>query len=109
MTITNTQDRLPGRCENMAEVRAEVDRIDRALVKLLHERQRYIERAAEIKSNRMVVRDEVRVEDVIAKVLAEARKAGLSAEIAEPVWRTLVERSIAFEFQAFDAKNQRSK
>jgi isochorismate pyruvate lyase len=93
----------------MAEVRAEIDRIDRALVKLLSERQRYIERAAEIKSDRNAVRDDVRVEDVLAKVLAEARKAGLNAEIAEPVWRTLVERSIAFEFKTFDARNQRSK
>jgi isochorismate pyruvate lyase len=93
----------------MAEVRAEIDRIDRALVKLLSERQRYIERAAEIKSDRLTVRDEVRVEDVIGKVLSEARKAGLSAEIAEAVWRTLVERSIALEFQAFDTRNQRAK
>ncbi|MGA7675697.1 MAG: chorismate mutase [Rhizomicrobium sp.] len=93
----------------MTELRAEIDRIDRALVKLLSERQRYIERAAEIKSDRVAVRDEVRIEDVIAKVLDEALKAGLSAEIAEPVWRTLVERSIALEFQAFDAKIQRSK
>jgi isochorismate pyruvate lyase len=109
MTTTDAQDRPPGRCEKLAEIRAEIDRIDRALVKLLSERQRYIERAAEIKSDRSAVRDEVRVEDVIAKVLAEARKAGLDGEIAEPVWRTLVERSIAFEFKAFDEKGQRSK
>ena len=109
MTTTDSQDRPPERCENMAEVRAEIDRIDRALVKLLSERQRYIERAAEIKSDRAAVRDEVRVEDVLAKVLAEAREVGLNAEIAEPVWRTLVDRSIAFEFKAFDEKGQRSK
>ena len=93
----------------MSQLRVEIDRLDRALVKLLSERQRYIERAAEIKSDRGVVRDEARIEDVVRKVLAEARKVGLSAEIAEPVWRTLVERSIALEFQAFDPKLQRSK
>jgi isochorismate pyruvate lyase len=109
MTTTDTQGQPPGRCESMAEVRAEIDRIDKVLVKLLSERQRYIERAAEIKSDRIAVRDEDRVEDVIAKVLIEARKAGLNPEIAEPVWRTLVERSIAFEFKAFDARNQGSK
>ncbi len=109
MTTADSQDREPGRCENMAEVRAEIDRIDRALVKLLSERQRYIERAAEIKSDRAAVRDEVRVEDVIAKILAEARRADLNADIAEAVWRTLMERSIAFEFRAFDAKSQRSR
>ncbi len=109
MTSTDSLGRPPAQCEGMSELRAEIDRLDKALVKLLSERQRYIERAAEIKSDRTVVRDEARIEDVVAKVLAEARKVGLSAEIAEPVWRTLVERSIALEFQAFDAKLQRSK
>ena len=93
----------------MFAVRDEIDRLDRALVQLLSERQRYIERAAQIKSDRAAVRDEARIEDVIGKVLAEAQRAGLNVEIAEPVWRTLVERSIAYEFKAFDEKVQRSK
>jgi len=93
----------------MLAVRDEIDRLDRALVKLLSERQRYIERAAEIKADRAAVRDEARIEDVIGKVVGEARRAGLNVEIAEPVWRTLVERSIAYEFKAFDEKVQRSK
>ncbi len=93
----------------MLEVRDEIDRLDRALVRLLSERQRYIERAAEIKSDRTTVRDEARIEDVVGKVLAEAKRAGLSAEIAEPVWRTLVDRSITYEFKRFDEKAQRSR
>lgn len=90
----------------MTELRTQIDRIDRALVRLLAERQTYIERAAEIKSDRAAVRDKARIDDVIAKVLATARAAGLSASIAEPVWRMLVERSIAHEFEAFDGKRQ---
>jgi isochorismate pyruvate lyase len=93
----------------MPEVRDEIDRLDRELVKLLSERQRYIERAAEIKSDRAAVRDEERINDVVGKVLKEARRAGLSVEIAEPVWRTLVDRSIAYEFKKFDERAQRSK
>jgi isochorismate pyruvate lyase len=93
-------------CHTMAEIRAEIDRLDRSLVGLLARRQRYIERAAKIKSDRAQVRDEDRIEDVVAKVLAEARRAGLSTAIAEPVWRLLVERSIAHEFEAFDARSQ---
>ena len=109
MTGTNSQALPPSRCATMLAVRDEIDRLDRALVKLLSERQRYIERAAEIKSDRAAVRDEARIEDVIGKVVGEARRAGLNVEIAEPVWRTLVERSIAYEFKAFDEKVQRSK
>jgi isochorismate pyruvate lyase len=88
----------------MAELRIQIDRLDRTLVRLLAERQAYIERAAEIKASRSAVRDEARIEDVVAKVLAEAEKVGLAAEIAEPVWRLLVERCIALEFMAYDAR-----
>jgi len=42
------------------------------------------------------------LEDVVAKVLAAAGPAGLSPAIAEPVWRTLIDRCIAHEFEAFD-------
>ena len=38
------------------------------------------------------------------KVLAEADRAGLSRAIAEPLWRLLIERSIAHEYDVFDAK-----
>jgi isochorismate pyruvate lyase len=93
----------PADCHVMADVRREIDRLDRALVKLIAERQGYIERAAEIKQRRDTVRDEARIADVLSKVLAEAQKHGLSAEIAEPVWRTLMENCIAHEFKKFDA------
>jgi len=86
----------------MSELRAEIDRVDRAVVTLLAERQSYIERAAVLKPSRDVVHDDARIADVISKVLAEAAKAGLRAEIAEPVWRVLIARSIAHEFETFD-------
>jgi isochorismate pyruvate lyase len=88
----------------MADLRAEIDRLDRDLVALLAERQTYIERAAEIKTRRSRVHDQARIDDVIAKVLTAAKAAGLSPAIAEPVWRTLVDRCIAHEFEMFDAK-----
>jgi isochorismate pyruvate lyase len=93
-------------CRTMAEVRSEIDRLDRALVALLAQRQTYIERAAAIKSHRSAVHDQARIDDVLAKVLTAARSVGLSTAIAEPVWRTLVDRSIAHEFAAFDARLQ---
>ncbi|HEY5337514.1 MAG TPA: chorismate mutase [Rhizomicrobium sp.] len=95
----------PSACAGMADVRAQIDRLDRVLVGLLAERQGYIERAAQIKTDRNVVHDDARIEDVVAKVLAEAKHAGLSAAIAEPVWRLLIARCIAHEFEKFDAKS----
>jgi isochorismate pyruvate lyase len=88
----------------MADLRRAIDALDARLVALLAMRQAYIERAAIIKQDRAAVRDEARVEEVVAKVLAAARQAGLSPAIAEPVWRTLIEHSIAHEFAAFDRR-----
>ena len=92
----------PADCLSMAEVRHGVDALDRALVTLLAERQRYMDAAARIKPSRDVVHDDARIEDVVAKVLAAAETAGLSPAIAEPVWRTLIDRCIAHEFGAWD-------
>jgi len=86
----------------MAEVRQGVDAIDRMLVELIAERQGYMDAAARIKSDRAVVHDRARIEDVVAKVKAAAREAGLSEAIAEPVWRTLIDRCIAYEFGVWD-------
>jgi isochorismate pyruvate lyase len=91
-------------CGSMAELRGAIDTLDARLVALLAVRQAYIERAAQLKTGRDQVRDPARIEEVVAKVIAEGRKAGLSAEIAEPVWRTLIEASIKHEFDAFDKR-----
>ena len=92
----------PEACRSMAEVRQGVDALDRALVRLLAERQGYMDAAARIKPDRDAVRDSARIEDVVAKVKAAGREVGLSPQIAEPVWRTLIDRCIAYEFEAFD-------
>ena len=92
----------PEACTTMAQVREGVDALDRALVRLIAERQRYMDAAARIKPSRDVVHDDARIEVVVAKVLASAEAAGLSPQIAEPVWRTLIDRCIAHEFSVWD-------
>lgn len=86
----------------MQDVRYEVDRIDELLVELLGERQTMMDAAARIKQHRNTVRDEARIEDVVAKVLVRANQVGLSPNIAEPVWRLLIEKCIEYEFVRFD-------
>jgi isochorismate pyruvate lyase len=96
--------KTPQACGSMNELRAAIDTLDARLVALLAVRQAYIERAAELKTGRDQVRDPDRIEEVVGKVIAAGRKAGLSADIAEPVWRTLIEASIRHEFEAFDRR-----
>lgn len=102
MNITTDDRPLPADCETMLDVRKGVDALDRALVLMLAERQRYMDAAARIKVDRHAVLDTARIEDVVTKVKAAARNAGLSEEIAEPVWRMLIDRCIAYEFGVWD-------
>ena len=98
----------PQNCNNMTEVRLGVDRLDKKLVRILAERQRYMTAAARIKNKRDDVRDTARIEDVISKVLEEAKVQGLSREIAEIVLRNLIEASISYEFKQWDAINTKA-
>ena len=93
----------PQQCTTMAEVRAGVDAVDAQLVALLARRFGYMDAAARIKPSRDMVFDEARIEEVVERVKATATKAGLSHDIAEPVWRKLIERCIAHEYESFDA------
>jgi isochorismate pyruvate lyase len=88
----------------MAELRTAIDILDEELVALLARRQAYIERAAVLKTRRDQIRDPERIEEVVAKVMAAGRKAGLSPQITEAVWRSLIEASIAHELAAFDRR-----
>lgn len=96
---------LPGPdCTNMAEVRAGVDHVDRALIALLAQRFAYMDAAARIKPERGAVRDEGRKAQVIANACAEARAAGIPESVIADLWECLVEASIAYELVAFDRR-----
>ncbi|MEH6742330.1 chorismate mutase [Hyphomonas sp.] len=104
-TYTSDQRRHSSEtAETMADVRYEIDRIDRLLVEILAERQSFMDAAARIKPDRSKVHDATRIEDVVTKVKAACEGAGLSPAIAEPVWRTLIDRCIAYEFGSYDAR-----
>ncbi len=88
----------------MAEVRSEIDRLDRAIVGLLAERTEYVRQAGHIKSSRDLIHDETRVRDVLAKVRGHARDNGLDEDLIDALYSLLVERSIAYEFGVFDER-----
>ena len=71
-TVAIDDRKAPEDCATMLDVRQGVDALDRALVTLLAERQRYMDAAARIKPNRDAVFDQARIDDVVAKVLKAA-------------------------------------
>ncbi len=94
----------PAKCSDMTQVRAGVDKIDAQLVELLAVRFAYMDAAARIKTERIAVRDEARKQQVLANVKDAARSAGISTELVGDLWELLVEASIAYELEKWDAK-----
>ena len=90
--------KTPAECTTMAELRAEIDRLDAELVALFAQRTGYIDRAAEIKSDiGLPARIDVRVEEVVANVRRHATAHGLPPDKLEKLWRKLVDWSIERE------------
>ncbi len=84
-------------CANMEEVRAEIDRIDQALVDLIGERFTFVDRAWQLKRSPAEARVPWRIQQVIDKVRARAKAQGLPPELAEALWRQMIGWFIQYE------------
>ena len=96
----------PEACQSMVEDRAGVDALDRDLVALLARRFAFMDAAARIKAQRSAVRDEARKAQVIANAAHAAETMGLPAGLAETLWESLVEASIAYELSVWDQRRR---
>lgn len=83
----------------MEQVRAEIDRIDRALVDLIAQRFSYVDRAWQLKSRPDEATVPWRIQEVIDKVEARAREQGLPPELAEALWRQMIGWFVQYEEQ----------
>ncbi|MBM3544947.1 MAG: chorismate mutase [Alphaproteobacteria bacterium] len=84
-------------CKDMDEVRAEIDRIDQALVDLIGERFTFVDRAWQFKQSPAEARVPWRIQQVIDRVRARAEDQGLPPELAEALWRQMIGWFIQYE------------
>ena len=89
--------RKPQDCADMGEVRAEIDRIDAALVDLIAERFGYVDRAWQLKTNPGDAHVPWRIQQVIDKVKARATEKGLPPELTEALWRQMIGWFVQYE------------
>ena len=88
-------------CATMQDVRREVDALDDVLVPLLVTRGGYMTQAARIKQHDSQVRDEERIEAIVARVRARAEKEGGQPDVIEAIYRSMMEAYIAYEHREF--------
>lgn len=95
--LSSSNLRKPSQCQTKEEVRAELDRIDQALVALFAERHGYVTRMAQLKSDPHEAFVPARIDAIISKVRKAAAELGGDDDQAELIWRTLIDWNINYE------------
>jgi len=83
-------NRTPDTCTCLADVRAEIDRLDDHIVPLLAERGAYVLAAARFKRSADEVKAPLRVEQVIARVRSLALHHGAMPDVVERTYREMI-------------------
>lgn len=84
-------------CKNIGDIRENIDKIDREVVKLLSKRSYFVKEAAKFKKNAEDVEAPKRVEEVIKKVRCLAEEYGMQPDIVENIYRTMIKNFIDYE------------
>ncbi|ADP70835.1 Chorismate mutase, type II [Rhodomicrobium vannielii ATCC 17100] len=92
-----TTPRKAADCENMDQVRVEIDRVDDAILDLVAERFSYVDRAWQLKKNTHEATVPWRIRQVIDRVEARAKERDLPPELAVALWRQMIGWFIQYE------------
>lgn len=99
----NTPDLPPNSA--MPALRARIDALDERLIALLAERSHLIDEAARIKAREnLPARIEARVDEVATNARRFADAHGFDADLAEKLWRMMMEHFIAQEQRQLDKR-----
>ncbi|HTH17279.1 MAG TPA: chorismate mutase [Magnetospirillum sp.] len=88
-------------CKDLAEVRENIDRLDRQIVPLLAERAGYVEQAAGFKPTKAAVVDTDRIEQIILKVRHLANEEGMDPDLVEHIYRSMIDAYIIHEAKVY--------
>ena len=89
----------PSDCEDMQDIRKEIDGIDGEIIALLGRRFQYVQAAAQFKASSGAVRAPERVQAMLQQRRCWAEKAGLSPDIIEKIYCDLVNYFVSEEMK----------
>jgi isochorismate pyruvate lyase len=91
--------KTPNQCENMADIRAEIDRLDRQVIALLGQRFDYVKAASKFKTSEATVRAPERFQAMLQQRRVWAEAEGLNADVIEKMYQDLVNHFIDEEMK----------
>ena len=98
--------KTPEQCENINDIRAEIDRRDRQIITLLGERLQYVRAASQFKTSEASVRAVERVRNLLEQSRMWACEEGLDPEVVEKMYRDLLNFFIEEELNDWKATKE---
>jgi isochorismate pyruvate lyase len=96
--------KTPDECANMADIRAEIDHIDREVIALIGKRLQYVQAAARFKTSAESVKAPERFNAMLGQRRLWAEEEELSSDAIEKMYRDLVEYFINEEMAKWKAE-----
>lgn len=84
-------------CQSLNEVRNNIDEIDNQIIKLIAQRSHFVDEASNFKKTMCDVTDSKRVKDHICKIKEMAKQHDLDQNLAEQVFRGIINAFIKQE------------
>jgi isochorismate pyruvate lyase len=94
----------PSECHSLAEIRTQIDQIDRGIIQALGERRRYVMAAGAFKTNPGEVAAPERVRAILEERARWAEEEGLKPELVVRIYSELVAYFIAEEQEHWTRK-----
>jgi isochorismate pyruvate lyase len=89
----------PEECENMTDIRQEIDGIDHQVIQLLGQRFAYVKAASKFKTSEQSVKAPDRLRSMLQTRRVWAEAAGLNPDVIEKMYQDLVNHFIAEEMK----------
>lgn len=91
--------KTPEQCENMGDIRLEIDRLDREVIALLGQRFAYVKAASKFKTSEANVKAPERFQNMLKQRQIWAEEEGLNGDAIKKMYRDLVNHFIDEEMK----------
>lgn len=93
-------------CTDITDIRAAIDEIDEAIVRLISDRAAYVNKASLYKKSEEAVKDADRVAMVLQSKRDLASAYGISPDLIESLYRVMIKHFISAEMDEWRAHNE---
>ena len=100
--------KLPKECENINDIRTEIDNIDKKIIDLLAKRFAYVQEVVKFKFNKDDVIAQKRYDEVIANRREWAKINFLDPDLIETIYRLLLNYFIEEEIKLLEQRKKNS-